>query len=100
MSFSKTFLATFLAIIAAAAVIGFCVDVYNEQKHQHQVSREAAAIIRQGQHDDLYIKLEQAPTAYERDKIIAQLVALYPDDKQMQKEERKTALTVWMARHQ
>jgi hypothetical protein len=99
MSFSKTFLATFLAIIAAAAVIGFSVDVYNEQKHQRQLSREADAIIQKGQHDALYIKLEQAPTAYERDKIIAQIVALYPHDKQMQKEERKTALEVWKAEH-
>ena len=40
MTFSKTFLAVFLAIVAAVAVIGLTVGTYNSQKRREQLHRK------------------------------------------------------------
>jgi putative exporter of polyketide antibiotics len=100
MSFSKTFLATFIAVVAAAVVIVLTVKIYNEHKHQRALTRQAAAIIRHRENFDLYTKLLQAPTVAERDKIIDQIVALHHHNEKTQKYEREEFIADWESEHQ
>jgi hypothetical protein len=79
MSARKMFVVVFLAILAAAAVIGLFVGTYNSEKRAREVHREIQEMYVRSESDALYRKLLAAQSIEERDKIISDLVALYPE---------------------